>query len=78
MPKTPLVRGRILGHDMVIPNIGRFSAGYMMNTLRGNMHEPETTKLVAEEVKLGQTVVDIGANVGYYTMLFATHCSHRT
>lgn len=71
VPKTPLVKGDILGHEMIIPNTGRYTQGHLMNTLRGNLHEPETTRYIMNEVKRNQTVVDIGANVGYFTLLFA-------
>lgn len=33
--------------------------------------EPETTKIVKDHVKEGMTCVDIGASVGYFTMLFS-------
>ena len=33
--------------------------------------EPETTKIVKEHVKAGQTTIDIGASVGYFSLLFA-------
>lgn len=33
--------------------------------------EPEETKLVKRQIKTGQTVVDIGASIGYYTLIFA-------
>ncbi len=33
--------------------------------------EPETTKIVKEHVKKAQTVIDIGASVGYFSLLFA-------
>lgn len=33
--------------------------------------EPETTAIVKREVKAGQTCVDVGASVGYFTLLFS-------
>jgi FkbM family methyltransferase len=38
--------------------------------LAGN-YEPELTQLVKERVRQGMTVVDRGANIGYYTLLFS-------
>ena len=34
-------------------------------------YEPETTKLVKDVVKEGMTCVDIGASIGYFSLLFA-------
>ncbi len=33
--------------------------------------EPEATRAIASTVKEGMTVIDIGAHIGYYTLLFA-------
>ena len=32
-------------------------------------HEPLTTKLLSKELKKGMTCLDVGGNIGYYTML---------
>lgn len=34
-------------------------------------YEPYSTEIVTREVKEGQVVLDLGANIGYYTLLFA-------
>lgn len=34
-------------------------------------YEPETTKLIEKEVKEGDVCIDIGASIGYFTLLFA-------
>lgn len=35
------------------------------------IYEPETTKLFMREIRPGDTVLDIGANIGYFTLLAA-------
>jgi FkbM family methyltransferase len=45
--------------------------------LAGN-YEPELTQLVKERVRQGMTVVDRGANIGYYTLLLCCEEGFRT
>lgn len=42
-----------------------------LNLSLNSNYEPEETKFVRETVTPGQTVVDIGANIGYYTCLMS-------
>jgi FkbM family methyltransferase len=37
----------------------------------GRAHEPHITKLAKKQINEGDTVVDIGANIGYFTLIFS-------
>jgi FkbM family methyltransferase len=39
--------------------------------LEHGVWEPSVTELLSDEIRSGDTVLDLGANVGYYTLLFA-------
>lgn len=54
------------GHTLWFPK--GFSG--RLEYLAGN-YEPELTQLVKERVRQGMTVIDGGANIGYYTLLFS-------
>jgi len=36
-----------------------------------HQHEPYETEILKKEIKPGDTVVDVGAHIGYYTLLFS-------
>mgnify|MGYP001562306374 FL=1 len=46
-------------------------ADYQVYVDKDRLWEPETTKIVKESVKEGDICVDVGASVGYFTLLFS-------
>jgi FkbM family methyltransferase len=61
-----LIHGhRIELHD---PSVDRVNSGHLAS---GAPYEPFETRLVLQCVRAGDTVLDLGANVGYYTLLLA-------
>jgi FkbM family methyltransferase len=66
--KNETIVKNILGSKMRLDNSrGRGERG--LHTW--GWHEPLFTRVMTEELKKGMTVVDIGANIGYYALLVA-------
>jgi FkbM family methyltransferase len=55
----------VLGHKMYLDPLDS------LNLSVNKIYEPYETQLVLRIVKLNSIVVDIGANIGYYTLIFA-------
>lgn len=69
-------------HQSIVKNISNAYIdvnGYKMTAGEGDWlhfqytgeYEPLTTNLLSKIIKNGSTVVDVGANIGYYTILFS-------
>jgi len=58
-------RAEVLGHTMVLDR------GDTLFLARHGVYEPTFTALVEGAVRAGDVVVDVGANIGYHTLLFA-------
>lgn len=63
LPNRPVV---VRGHRMLMPRKGDLTAWYLTDNF-----ERGVTELFEQALKKGMTVVDGGANVGYYTLLAA-------
>ena len=63
--RAPILAGPLRGRWWLLE-----SRGKLARILLGS-YEPEQTRLFAETIRPGDTVLDVGANVGYYTLLSA-------
>ncbi len=64
--RLPIVRGRLRGRWWLPASRGK------VLRILGGSYEPEQTHLFETHVGQGATVLDVGAHVGYYTLLSAT------
>jgi FkbM family methyltransferase len=63
--RAPILGGRLRGRWWLLESRGKL-ARILLGT-----YEPEQTRLFAETIRPGDTVLDVGAHVGYYTVLSA-------
>lgn len=65
MLRFPILRGPLRGVRWRLDGGGK-----VLRVLNGT-YEPEQTRLAVELVRPGATVLDVGAHIGYYTLLFS-------
>jgi FkbM family methyltransferase len=70
LPKIPyqVLMGPLKGSKIILGALGGAGGG---SSVYFNMMEPTQTKYFVQTVKSGHIVFDVGANVGYYTLLGA-------
>jgi FkbM family methyltransferase len=61
-------RTQVLGHSVFLDPADRVVGPAL---LQDGCFEPLETSLISREIKLDNVVLDVGANIGYYTLIFA-------
>jgi FkbM family methyltransferase len=72
-PRTEFARMKVQGDTMVV-NLSRLTDpddNFLFSIWAFGEYDPETTKWLTENIKRGDTVIDVGAAFGYYTLLLA-------
>lgn len=67
LPKTPYARFEVQGHDMLV----KMQRNMIESMYYRGVYEPETTEYMKQNIESGDVVVDVGANVGYFTLIMA-------
>ena len=73
LPRTPYARFEVQGHTMLV----KMQRNMIHSMYYNDFYEPQTTQWIQEHIREGQTVVDIGANIGYFTLILARQVGPR-
>ena len=76
VPKCRYARFPTLLGRFVMPTDWKNSAILRHLYIDDRLYEPETVAYLREHVKSGDVVLDVGANFGYYTVLFSKWVQH--
>jgi len=57
----------VLGHKMYLPKNGPLPCDLIID----GIWEKKETEIIKNEIKEGDVVLDVGANIGYFTLIFA-------